>query len=212
MHALFPQIIFYAFASLAVLSAFMIILQTNPVHSVLWLVLTFFCASVLWLLAEAEFLALILVLVYVGAVMTLFLFVVMMLNVEQEKRMRTLKPFLLLGILLFVFLTFALWTNDLGALFHGKLLPANLKTSAVLVETGVNNVVPSLSNTERIGIVLYTDYVYAVELAAVLLLVAIVAAITLAHRKPLASKRQDIVKQIMTDAKDRLTLVNLSSE
>ena len=212
MHDLFLQIVFYGFAGLAVLSALMVISQNNPVRCVLFLVLTFFASAVLWLTLEAEFLALILVLVYVGAVMTLFLFVVMMLNIDTES-MRThflrYLPFALILVALLVGLL-------LVAVPEGSFTSSVEKTQTSELYQNMDNSEPlakkELSNTEKIGLVLYTDYVLALELAAVLLLVAIISAITLAHRGTVRSKRQDILKQIMTRPQDRVKLIHLKSE
>ncbi|MCA0404084.1 MAG: NADH-quinone oxidoreductase subunit J [Proteobacteria bacterium] len=210
MHDTLTQVLFYLFAGLAVLSALMVITQNNPVRCVLFLVLTFFASSVLWLLAEAEFLAIILVLVYVGAVMTLFLFVVMMLNIDLESMRKHFAKYLPFGLILVAMLTSLLYTS----------LPKNnfqietkepVTTYQTVNDEDVLQQKP-LSNTESIGMVLYTDYVLAFELASVLLLVAIVAAITLAHRTAIRSKRQDIKKQIMTRSSDRVELVKMKSE
>lgn len=216
MHEILLQVVFYCFAGLTILSALMVVTQNNPVRCVLFLVLTFFASSVLWIMLEAEFLALILVLVYVGAVMTLFLFVVMMLNIDTE----TIKTNFLR------YLPFAL---ILVALLVGLLLvalPEGSFTSSVETTTTISQHYQNgsgesnndsatgkpLSNTEKIGRVLYTDYMFAFEIAAVLLLVAIISAITLAHRGAIRSKRQSILRQIMTRPKDRVKLINMKSE
>lgn len=213
MHDLFIQIVFYVFAGVAILSALMVVTQNNPVRCVLFLVLTFFASSVLWILAEAEFLALILVLVYVGAVMTLFLFVVMMLNIDTESIKTHFKRYLPFGLILVALLTGLL----LVAVPEGSFKTAVIQTTATQASQNQNYenvVVPikPLSNTEEIGMALYTDYVFAFEIAAVLLLVAIISAITLAHRGAVRSKRQDITKQIMTRPKDRVKLIKMKSE
>lgn len=208
MHDLIQQVIFYVFAGLAVLSALMVITQNNPVRCVLFLVLAFFASSVLWLLVQAEFLALILVLVYVGAVMTLFLFVVMMLNIDIESRKIHLLRRLPLGLMLVAVLV---------ALLLKTLVPHALfeptKSNMVVTTSEVDRTVqPVLSDTEALGMVLYTDNVLAFELAAFILLVAIIASITLVHRTPRRSKHQNIVTQIMTRREERVTLVTLKSE
>mgnify|MGYP002132820086 CR=1 FL=1 len=213
MHDLFLQIVFYVFAGIAILSALMVVVQSNPVRCVLFLVLAFFASSVLWILAEAEFLALILVLVYVGAVMTLFLFVVMMLNIDIESSKTYFKRYLPFGLILVAFLTGLL----LVAVPEGSFTTAVGHSVARKVSETANyqnfvQPIKSLSNTEEIGVVLYTDYVFAFEIAAVLLLVAIISAITLAHRAVVRSKRQDIKKQLMTRPKDRVKLVEMKSE
>lgn len=215
MHELLPQIIFYLFAGLTVLSSLLVITQNNPVRCVLFLVFAFFCSAVLWILVQAEFLALILVLVYVGAVMTLFLFVVMMLNIDIESMKKHFVRYLPFGLMVVALLTSLLYVA----------IPKDVFSAGEAVSVAVNNVVASdftpetavannkpLSNTEALGMVLYTDYVFAFELAAVILLVAIIAAITLVHRNPIRSKRQDVVRQIMTRREDRVKLVNMKSE
>jgi NADH-quinone oxidoreductase subunit J len=201
MHDLIIPVIFYVLSAIAIISAFFVITQNNPVRCVLFLVLTFFASAGIWLLAEAEFLALILILVYVGAVMTLFLFVVMMLNIDIESIKGHLLRYLPFG-------------TAIVALFVALLviaIPADTFKPLTSVElTRVSQ--ESISNTEALGLVLYTDYFLAFELAAVLLLVAIVSAITLVHRGPIRSKQQDVRKQLMTRSEDRVQLVSMKAE
>ena len=197
MHVELVNIIFYAFAGLTVLAAFLAVIQRNPVRCVLFLVLAFFGCAGVWLLAHAEFLALILVLVYVGAVMTLFLFVVMMLNIDTETMKTTFRryvPWAVLGT----------------ALFIGLLIQA-LPVDRMALGT-VGSQVSDVSNTAALGMVLYTDDILAFEMAAMILLVAIVAAITLTQRVPRPSKRQNVVSQIMTRREDRVSLIKMKSE
>lgn len=192
------QILFYCFASLTVLSAVMIVTQANPVRSVLFLVFGFFCSSILWLLVDAEFLALILVLVYVGAVMTLFLFVIMMVNIDVESMKTRLLRYLPLGLFLVAALVSLLYIAAPPTALFGAVAQT---TNAML------------PNTQAIGMVLYTDYVLAFEMAAVILLVAIVAAITLVHRSaPSSAKRQNVRDQLMVNRNDRVTLVRMPAE
>jgi NADH-quinone oxidoreductase subunit J len=214
MHEILPQIIFYVFSAIAVFSALMVVTQNNPVRCVLFLVLTFFACSVLWILVHAEFLALILVLVYVGAVMTLFLFVIMMLNIDIESMRSHYLRYLPFGLIIVALLTGLLLVAVPNDAFNSAVQVSNnvvqqVEYSVVLI--GVDTTKP-LSNTESLGLVLYTNYVLAFELAAVILLVSIVAAITLVHRKPHRSKQQDIVRQIMTRREDRVRLVKMKSE
>lgn len=197
MHVELVNIIFYAFAGLTVLAAFSAVIQRNPVHCVLFLVLTFFGSAGVWLLAHAEFLALILVLVYVGAVMTLFLFVVMMLNIDTELMKTTFRRYLP-------------WAMLGTALFVGLLIQAIPTNSQLLGSVGVH--APAASNTEALGMVIYTHDILAFEMAAMILLVAIVAAITLTHRVPRPGKRQHVVSQIMTRREDRVSLIRMKSE
>ncbi|KTC87964.1 MULTISPECIES: NADH-quinone oxidoreductase subunit J [Legionella] len=213
MHDIFLQIVFYGFAGLAILSALMVITQNNPVRCVLFLVVTFFASAVIWIVAEAEFLALILVLVYVGAVMTLFLFVVMMLNIDVESmKIHFLKylPFALILVALLVGLLLVALPE--GSFTNG--VEKGTVTETYQSSTNENYLAPVIqpSNTERIGLVLYTDYILAFEIAAALLLVAIISAVTLAHRGAIRSKRQDIKQQIMTSPKDRVKLIKMKSE
>lgn len=192
-------LIFVLFTSISIFAAVMAVVQNHPVRSVLFLVLTFFSMSVLWLLLQAEFLSLILVLVYVGAVMTLFLFVVMMLHVDVEAFKSHLLRLLPLGIFI---------VGGLSALFLIAISKFDwVHNAAVLNQSSLQ-----ISNTEEIGLVLYTKYIYPFEIAAVLLLVAMVASITLVHRTIVRSKRQDIRSQIMTNAKDRIELVSLKDK
>ncbi|HVT61976.1 MAG TPA: NADH-quinone oxidoreductase subunit J, partial [Legionellaceae bacterium] len=193
-----PQFIFYVFAALTIVSAVMIVSQSNPVRCVLFLVFAFFSSSVLWLLTHAEFLALILVLVYVGAVMTLFLFVVMMLNIDRESIQSRLWKYLPFGCILVAGLAGLLYRT----LPHTGIFAQALQTAAT-----------THSNTQAIGLVLYTHYVLAFEAAAVILLVAIIAAITLTHRDASSNaKRQSILKQIMVRREERVTLIAMNPE
>lgn len=220
MNELLINAVFYVFAGLAIVSAFMAITQNNPVRCVLFLVLTFFASSVLWILAEAEFLALILVLVYVGAVMTLFLFVVMMLNIKTESIKHHFIRYLPFGLIIVAFLTGLLMVAMPADIFKQRVEQQQPQlsvpvSSELIMDTavGIETVdKKELSNTEQLGMVLYTDYVFAFELAAVILLVAIVSAITLAHRAIPRSRQQNILKQLMTGKDDRLTIVKLKPE
>ncbi|MDI1351419.1 MAG: NADH-quinone oxidoreductase subunit J [bacterium] len=216
MHELLIQVIFYVFAAIAVGSALMVISQNNPVRCVLFLVLTFFASAGIWILAEAEFLALILVLVYVGAVMTLFLFVVMMLNIDVESIKSHLMKYLPFGLILVAMLTGLLMVAIPKDSFNvmSPKAESTVTAGSQLITTTAHNTTKevAISNTEALGLVLYTDYILAFELAAVILLVAIVSAITLVHRGAVRSKRQDITKQIMTRSEDRVHLVSMTSE
>jgi NADH-quinone oxidoreductase subunit J len=209
------HVIFYIFALIAVGSALMVISQNNPVRCVLFLVLTFFASAALWLMAEAEFLSLILILVYVGAVMTLFLFVVMMLNIDVESMKGHFVRYLPIGLILVAFLTGLLMVATPSDLFKVTTEQPKTSTSSSQLLTQQDNTTVkevTVSNTEALGLVLYTDYLFAFEIAAVILLVAIVSAITLAHRGAPRSKRQDIVKQLLTRKEDRVQLVQMKSE
>ncbi|OGV52194.1 MAG: NADH:ubiquinone oxidoreductase subunit J [Legionellales bacterium RIFCSPHIGHO2_12_FULL_42_9] len=193
------ELIFYVFAAVVVISAAMVVTQKNPVRCVLFLVLAFFASAVLWMLQEAEFLALILVLVYVGAVMTLFLFIVMMLNIDVAETKLYFTRYLPFGLIIV-------------ALLVGLLMISLPEHNVPRITESLRTNQIALTNTEAIGMVLYTDYVFAFELAAVLLLVAIVAAVSLTHRVVVRSKKQQIDKQLMTRACDRIELLSMKSE
>ena len=197
---MFVEILFYAFAAVLVGAGLGVITARNPVHSALWLVLAFFTSAAIWLLLEAEFLAIVLVLVYVGAVMVLFLFVVMMLDINIEELRKGFTRYLPLG--LFVGLVMiaeiinVVWVKRLGqsVLTASPPLPADY------------------SNTKELGAVLYTEYVYPFEIAAVILLVAIVAAIVLTMRRRAGLKLQNISRQVAVRREDRVRLVKVESE
>lgn len=218
MNELLLQVIFYIFAALAVGSALMVITQNNPVRCVLFLVLTFFASSVLWILMEAEFLALILVLVYVGAVMTLFLFVVMMLNIDVESMKSHFMRYLPFGLIIVALLTslliVAIPTDSFKSNNQSQQKITVAGSQLINSPVDENAIKPQskVSNTEALGLVLYTDYFLAFEIAAVILLVAIVSAITLVHRTASRSKKQNITKQIMTRRSDRVELISMKSE
>ncbi|KTD19717.1 NADH-quinone oxidoreductase subunit J [Legionella londiniensis] len=214
MHELLLQIVFYFFAGLTILSAFMVITQNNPVRCVLFLVLAFVASAILWILVKAEFLALILVLVYVGAVMTLFLFVIMMLNIDIESMKTQFLRYLPFGLIIV-----ALLVSLLLIAIPEDAFKTGVEISAAAVHIAEESLVPAgvpqpaaPSNTEALGLVLYTDYVLAFEMAAAILLVAIIAAITLVHRNPIRSKQQDVTKQIMTRRQDRVEIIKMKPE
>jgi NADH-quinone oxidoreductase subunit J len=194
------EILFYTFATVLVGAAIGVITARNPVHSVLFLVLCFFNAAVLWLLIQAEFLAIVLVLVYVGAVMVLFLFVVMMLDINVETLREGFARYAPLGgliaLIVIVEFYYVLWVKRLGLDITGGVAP--------LPE--------GYSNTKAIGAVLYTDYVYPFQLAAVVLLIAIVAAIALTMRRRPGLKTQDVSRQVAVSRKDRVRLVKVEPE
>lgn len=195
----FQAVIFYFFASVLLLAAIMAVSSRHPVRCVLFLVLAFFASSVIWMMLQVEFLALVLIFVYVGAVMTLFLFVVMMLNLDlAPKRQKWIRylPLGILAIVAFMVLIFQF--------INPHTFPAK-DYSAISYD---NN----YSNVKDLGAVLYTQYVYPFELAAVLLLVAIVAAISLVFRGRHGRKGQRINKQVAVQAKKRLRLVSLPVE
>lgn len=192
-------IIFYVFASMTVVTATTVITVRNPVHAALFLVLTFFTSAIIWLTLEAEFLAISLVLVYVGAVMVLFLFVVMMLDINIARLREGFVRFLPLGIAVAVVLFLLMFSVITGGIF-------SLDSASAPVAKA-----PDYSNTKALGGVLYTDYVFAFEIAAVILLVAIVAAISLTMRRRTHTKYQNPSAQIRVTKADRLRMVKMSS-
>lgn len=194
------EILFYVFGTILVLAALGVITSRNTVYSALSLVVCFVTSAAIWLLIEAEFLAVVLVLVYVGAVMVLFLFVVMMLDVNLEELRKGFTRFAWLGWLtalaVIVEIVGVVWVRGIG----------------VDVSKGPVPTAPDYSNTLELGQVLYTKYAYPFELAAVLLLVAIIAAISLTLRHRPGLKVQDIGKQVSVKAKDRLKIVKMEAE
>lgn len=194
------QLIFYIFAATVVGSAIMVVVLNNPVRCALFLVLAFLASAGLWILAYAEFLALVLVLVYVGAVMTLFLFVIMMLDINIVSMRRHFVRYLPFGLIVVGLLVLLIVMAVRPEHFDFARL-----TQAVIKEA-------QLSNVASIGRVLYTEYVYAFELAAVLLLVAIVSAIALAHRGSQTNKTQSILKQLLVRRDERVHLVKMRAE
>lgn len=193
------QLVFYGFSALAILSASMVIVSKNPVRAVLFLILTFFATASLWVMLEAEFLAVTLVLVYVGAVMVLFLFVVMMLDIElaslREGFARYLPVGLCVSVLVVVGLIYAVGPRDFGLLKIPSPEPA-----------------ANFSNAQALGTLLYTEYLYPFELAGVLLLIAIIAAIALTFRGRRENKSPNPAWQVSVQKKDRIRLVKLESE
>jgi NADH-quinone oxidoreductase subunit J len=193
-------ILFYVFAAVLVGAALGVILARNPVHSALFLVLAFVNSAVLWLLIEAEFLAVVLVLVYVGAVMVLFLFIVMMLDINVERLregfIRHARLAALVAVIVAAEIYYVVWVKRLG----------------IDLSVGPPPMPADVSNTKALGGVLYTDYVWPFQLAAVILLIAIVAAITLTMRKRPGLKQQDVSKQVAVRRADRVRLVKMDAE
>jgi NADH-quinone oxidoreductase subunit J len=185
-------VLFYFFGTVLLASTLLVVTVRNPVYAALFLVLAFFTAAGLWMLLYAEFLAITLVLVYVGAVMVLFLFVVMMLDIDIEKMRKGFWKYLPLaggvGLLMALEMASLLW-RSVGGVNAGLVPP------------------PGYSNTKDLGRVLYTDYVFPFEIAAVILLVAIVAAIALTLRSRKETKYQDPQAQLAVKASDRLKIV-----
>jgi NADH-quinone oxidoreductase subunit J len=196
----FEKFLFYCFAALTVISAGMVVSRRNPVHAVLWLVVAFVSSSALWILMEAEFLALTLVLVYVGAVMVLFLFVVMMLDIDIASLRAGFSKYLPIGVLVAAAMLIEI------VLIVG---PGNFGLDAFPSPDAAG---PEVNNTRELGLLLYTAYVYPFELAAVILVVAIVAAIRLTLRHRPDTKYLDPAKQVrVKKGPDRIRIVKMPS-
>ena len=196
----FQLILFYLFAAIILYGALQTVLAKNPVHATLHLVLTFCVSAMMWLLMQAEFLGITLVVVYVGAVMVLFLFVVMMLNIDIEEMRK------------------GFWRHAPAAMVVGVLMAVALIAILVAPDTALNqfglmkDIPADYSNVRDLGIQLYTTYVWQFELAAVLLVLGMVAAIALVHRKTNNPKRQDPAEQVKVNAAEgRMRLVKMES-
>lgn len=192
------EMAFYFFSVVIVVSAMLVVISRNPVHSVLWLIVTFFGSSGLFILLGAEFLALILMIVYVGAVAVLFMFVVMMLNINFNQLRsgftRYLPVGLLIGLILFVELS----------LVFSDWVPANSYDSKIQ-----NSTIGDVENTKQLGLVLYTDFVLYFQLAGIILLIAMIGAIVLTHQRKRNIKRQDILTQIYRDPEKAIELKDI---
>ena len=195
----FSTLIFYFFASVLVVSGLCVITMRNAVYAALFLILAFFTAAALWLLLFAEFLAITLVLVYVGAVMVLFLFVIMMLDINfaklREGFWRYLPLAAVVALVMAAEMVTLLLSKSFGLAVVARAAPA-----------------PGVSNVKELGRVLYTDYVLPFELAAVILLIAIIAAIALTLRSRKESKYQNVSEQVRVKSTDRLKIIKMPSE
>jgi len=195
---MFETVVFYVFAAILLLAALRVITARNPVHAALALVLAFFTAAGIWLLLRAEFLAITLVLVYVGAVMVLFLFVVMMLDINLERLREGFWKNLPMAVVVGGIMAF-----EMVAVLAQRYFGAAAATRAVPAD---------YSNTRELGRVLYTQYVYAFEIAAVILLVAIIAAIALTLRRRKDTKAQEPARQLAARRAERVRLVSMPAE
>jgi NADH-quinone oxidoreductase subunit J len=190
--------LFYLFSAVLLIAAFKVVTAKNPVHSALFLVLTFFQAAMIWMLLKAEFLSIVLVLVYVGAVMVLFLFVVMMLDINLENlRLGFWKHF-----------PFAAGLGVVIALEMSGVLMGGFRVADVAAPAGA---AASASNTKELGILLFTQYLYPLEVAAAILLVAMIAAIALTLRARKDSKYVSPGDQVRVQARDRMTVVKIAA-
>lgn len=196
----FEDLIFYIFATILIVSATLVVTLRNPVFCALSLVLAFFTSSALWILLEAEFLALTLVLVYVGAVMVLFLFVVMMLDINLTVMREGFTRYLPYGLVVAIVMV-----AQLALILGPKQFGLDKMPSPTPHPAGY-------SNTEEIGSVLYTVYLYPFEIAAVILVVAIIAAIALTHRRRKTTDFMKPEEQVLVQSKDRVRLVNMPTE
>ena len=197
---MFPTILFFIFAATLVGAALGVILARNPVYSALLLVLCFFNSAVIWLLLDAEFLGIVLVLVYVGAVMVLFLFVVMMLDINLAELREGMTKYWPLAVAVAGFVVFAIINIIVVKNLGGMTMRAAPPLAA------------HYSNTRELGTALFTRYAYPAQIAAVILLVASVAAIVLTLRRRTGGKPQNIALQVAARAKDRVRIVKMASE
>jgi NADH-quinone oxidoreductase subunit J len=194
----FKTALFYAFSAILVIAAIRVITDRNPVHAALFLVLSFFSAAAIWMLLKAEFLAIVLVLVYVGAVMVLFLFVVMMLDINMDRLREGFWAYFPLAATVGVIIVLEM----AAILFRGFLA----------LDTNVPAASANIGNTKELGKLIYTQYVFAFEIAAVILLVAMVAAVALTLRRRKDSKYFDPGEAVKVRSTDRIRVVNMKSE
>ncbi|MFZ2855465.1 MAG: NADH-quinone oxidoreductase subunit J [Rhodocyclaceae bacterium] len=195
----FKTFVFYFLSAILVFASLRVVTSRNPVHAALFLVLAFFSAAGVWMLLQAEFLAIALVLVYVGAVMVLFLFVVMMLDINIDRLREGFWSYLPLGSIVSL-----LMVLEMGLVLGGNYFD--------LLEKSVPQATASESNVQAIGRLMFTEYVYPFELASVILLVGIVAAIALTHRGKKDNKAVSPSRQVFVKAKDRIRVLQMRAE
>jgi len=196
----FQSVVFYFFSTIMVIASLKVITSRNPVHAALFLVLAFFTAGGIWMLLRAEFLAIALVMLYVGAVMVLFLFVVMMLDINLERIRQGFWSYLPVGALIAILMVVEMAVVLGGSYFGLDAMPVPAEPD------------PGYSNTKELGRLLYTDYVYPFELASIVLLVAMVAAIALTLRKRANARTIDPLAQIAVQRKDRVRIVSMATD
>ncbi|HEY4370552.1 MAG TPA: NADH-quinone oxidoreductase subunit J [Burkholderiales bacterium] len=194
---LFSTLLFYVFSAVLVFAALGVVTSRNPVHAALWLVLSFFNAAAIWVLLKAEFLAIVLVLVYVGAVMVLFLFVVMMMDINLDKLRENFWKNSKFG-----FLVGGAMLAEMAFVLLSPVFDGNVPASAPVNQPGYVNV-------KELGHLIYTDYLFPFEVAAIVLLVAIVAALALTLRGRKNAKGQDPSKQVLVKSGDRLRVIKM---
>ena len=195
----FRTFVFYFLSTILVLAGVRVITSRNPVHAALFLVLAFFTASGIWMLLQAEFLAIALVLIYVGAVMVLFLFVVMMLDINLDRLREGFWSYLPLGSIIAL-----LMVAEMGLVLGGNYLG--------LMESNLPQTSVGYSNVQAVGRLMFTDYVYPFELASVILLVGIVAAVALTQRGKRKNKAVDPSQQVFVKARDRYRVLQMPAE
>jgi NADH-quinone oxidoreductase subunit J len=197
---MFQLVCFYAFSIVTVIAALSVITLRNSVHAVLALVLTFFSTACIWMLAEAEFLAIALIVVYVGAVMVLFLFVVMMLDIDQEKLREGFVKFLPFGLIVAALMLLEMLGLIGVRAMHAETMGVNPATAA------------GMSNTAWLGTALYTDYLLPFEVAALILTVGVIAAVALTLRQRTGVRHQQASEQVAVNARDRIRIVKMAAE
>ncbi len=195
----FKTTVFFFLSAILIFAGLRVITARNPVHAVLHLILAFFTSAGLWLLLQAEFLAMVLVMVYIGAVMVLFLFVVMMLDINLDQLRQGFWKYLPLGAVIGILIAI-----EMGMVLGSRYFQ--------VLDSEVPGVAANASNTRELGALLSTDYVYPFELAAVVLLVAIVAAVALTFRGPKKTRYTDPAAQIRVKAADRVRVVKMPVE
>ncbi len=195
----FQTALFYVFAAILVIAAIRVITARNPVHAVLFLVLAFFSAAAIWMLLKAEFLAIVLVLVYVGAVMVLFLFVVMMLDINLDKIREGFWSYFPLAATVGVIIVLEMATVLLRGFWRGDA-------------QNTPNITAHIGGTKELGLLIYTQYIYAFEIAAVILLLAIVSAVVLTLRRRKDTKYFDPADAVKIKRSDRVRLVKMQAE
>ena len=198
--SLFQLVCFYAFAAVTVVAALSVVTLRNSVHAVLALVLTFFSTACVWMLAEAEFLAIALIVVYVGAVMVLFLFVVMMLDIDQEKLREGFVKFLPVGLIVAVVMLLEMLGLIGVRMMHVQTMGENPATAA------------GMSNTQWLGMALYTQYLLPFEIAALILTVGVIAAVALTLRHRPGARKQQASDQVSVKARDRVRIIKMAAE
>jgi NADH-quinone oxidoreductase subunit J len=197
---MFQLVCFYAFAAVTVVAALSVITLRNSVHAVLSLVLAFFSTACIWMLAEAEFLAIALIVVYVGAVMVLFLFVVMMLDIDQEKLREGFVKYLPVGLIVAIVMLVEMLGLIGVRVMHAQEMGVNPATAA------------GMSNTAWLGMALYTQYLLPFEVAALILTVGVIAAVALTLRQRTGVRHQQASEQVAVDARNRVRIVKMAAE